>query len=481
MLLSLLRRFTRKFGRSTTAPREDAATHALCGDEYRKQRAWARAQGEYQKALALDSGNLRALLGLGILRNEQGRFDESLDLYERAAVIDPDNPALFLNRALALRELGRPEAALEQLAEAGRSGAPTADMLLHRALLLADLGQRADAERLLRQLLDQDPGFNEASWQLATLLLSQGRYREGWTHYAARLMRPDAHARPYRYPEWDGRAGVDTLLVAAEQGLGDELMFASCVEEASRCARHVILECDPRLAPMLQRAFPSHSVMGSKFERDPQFPRGLVPTHQARIGDLPGYVRREAGDFPRHAGYLKADPERVTAWRRRLQALGPRPWIGLAWTGGDLKTRRAMRSVPLDALRPILSAVPGLYLSLQYVDSAAELRAFNDAGTEHVHHFADAGSDYEETAALVEALDAVVSVCTAVVHLAGALGRPVRVLVPYVAEWRYGCEGTEMPWYPSARLFRQHARGEWASVVDGVASALHAEFSGARC
>lgn len=176
--------------------------------------------------------------------------------------------------------------------------------------------------------------------------------------------------------------------------------------------------------------------------------------------------------FPRHQGYLRADPERVQYWKDRLAQLGAGPKIGIGWRGGLPHTRFPVRSLSLSQFSPIL-AVPGVQaVSLQYTNCADEIAAFNAQTQNPVHHWPEAIADYAETAALVSALNVVISVCTAVVHLGGALGRPVWVMAPYVAEWRYGREGPDMIWYPSVRVFRQPKAGGWSPVVSAVRRAL---------
>jgi len=268
-----------------------------------------------------------------------------------------------------------------------------------------------------------------------------------------------------------------TLLISAEQGLGDQIMFSSCLPEVVGRAQQVILECDHRLAGLLQRSFPAVRVIGSRQEMTPPWLREVGhPDYHLRAGDLPGFFRTRLDDFPRHDGYLRADPARVAHWKARLAALGAGRMIGLSWRGGTRGTRRSLRSLGLSDLLPILR-IPGLrFVSLQYGDCAEDLEALRRETGIEVAHWPEAIADYEETAALCVALDLTVSVCTSVIHLNGALGRPVWVMVPAVAEWRYGVAGETMPWYPSVRLIRQAATGAWAEGFAQVARDLEARF-----
>jgi hypothetical protein len=190
------------------------------------------------------------------------------------------------------------------------------------------------------------------------------------------------------------------------------------------------------------------------------------------MGTLPRYLRRHQADFPRHDGYLRADPDRVDAWRRRLDAIGDAPKIGISWRGGSFKTRSPVRSIALERWAPILGT-PGVdFVDLQYTDCGDEIDDVQSRCGHRIYRWPEVRDDFEETAALVAALDLVISVCTAVIHLGGALAKPVWVMAPFSPEWRYGISGNSMPWYPSVRVFRQTSYGDWSPVIDDVAKSL---------
>jgi hypothetical protein len=264
--------------------------------------------------------------------------------------------------------------------------------------------------------------------------------------------------------------------VTREQGLGDEIMYASMLPQLVAQARRCIVECDPRLLALLGRSFPEATFFGTVpgSRLPPSIPRSSIDL-AIEAGSLAGYLRRDLADFPRQDGYLRADEAKVARWRGRLAALGPGRWIGLSWTGGVRKTRRALRSLALEQLLPLLRQ-PGLrFVSLQYTPDApaalAELRARHGID---IPHWQEAIDDYDETAALVCALERTVSVCTSLVHLCGALGRPAWVMAPLAPEWRYGMTGETMPWYSSVRIFRQAAYGDWQPVIERIAREIRA-------
>jgi hypothetical protein len=184
-------------------------------------------------------------------------------------------------------------------------------------------------------------------------------------------------------------------------------------------------------------------------------------------GSLPGHFRRTAADFPRHDGYLVPDPQRVAWWKRRVGGGSNGPRIGLSWRGGTSQTRTSLRTLRLQELAPLLRIPGASFVSLQYGPSTAdEVAALARDHGMPIVHFPEAIADYDETAALVCALDMVVTVCTSLVHLTGALGQKALVLTPAVAEWRYGIAGDDMPWYPSVRLVRQAPGEPWMEVVE---------------
>ena len=262
-------------------------------------------------------------------------------------------------------------------------------------------------------------------------------------------------------------------MLYGEQGIGDEIMFASCVSDLLATGVACTLACDPRLATLFTRSFPGARVRGID---SPDALASEPCDQQAALGDLPRVLRSRAEDFPVHAGYLRADPARVAHWRRELDRYGDGPKIGISWRGGTPLTRGSVRSLKPGDLAPVLG-LPGLtWISLQYGEVDADLAALFDTHGIAIQHWASAIDDYDETAALVCALDLVVSVCTAVVHLSGALGRDAWVLTPSAAEWRYGRRGESMPWYPSVRLFRQQAEGDWSGPIGAVRDGLVARF-----
>ncbi len=410
--------------------------------------AWHHARGEHEAAIALlrpaaehrpIDRNVCNLLGL-ILGREFGQFEEGERLLRLALEPDPSWP-------VALSNLG---------------------------WILLEKGEHAQGMDLLDAVLEMDPNDHDTRLVRSYMNLKHGNFELGWPDFEARHHSRFAANRPYYHERWDGAPmrGA-TLLIRGEQGLGDQIMFASCLGEAIARTGRCIIECDPKLVNLFRRSFAGASVCAqlAATQGPARSDQAQAVDRQIPMGSLPGLFRKHREDFPHHAGYLRASPERIAYWHSRLDALGPGPKIGLSWRGGISTTRRHLRSLSPEEFLPVLRQ-PGRFVSLQYGDCADDLTMLSRKHGIALPHWQDALDDYDETAALVCALDLVVSVCTAVIHLAGALGKPVWVLVPAVAEWRYLDRGETLPWYPSARLFRQSASGRWSEVIGRVAEQL---------
>jgi len=459
---------------NTTAYTELGAVHQMKGDldgaiEY------------FRKTLERDPDHARALTELGLCYLQKERFAEALEVLERAVERDPYSIAAQNHLSFACVRLEEYDRALEIMQKLTQG--TSRSMLWQRVNLgtaYDHTGRFAESERTYDFVLRYEPNNFAAHWNRAHLVLARHDFEHGWPDYQYRLQVEGAWApRLIPFAPWKGEPlRGKTIAVSAEQGLGDQIMFASCMPDLCEQGASVVLECDERLSALFRRSFPQVRVIASRHELEPTWLRevGLLDYH-APAGNLPGFLRKRLEDFPRHEGYLRADPAKVENWRARIAALGPGRKIGLSWRGGTHTTRRQLRSLSLRDLLPILR-VPGChFVSLQYGEAQAELGALREAEGIEVAHWQEAIDDYDETAALCCALDLTISVCTSVIHLNGALGRPVWVMVPAVAEWRYGRRGELMPWYPAARLLRQPSRGDWEQVIRSVTSELGQSLS----
>jgi len=454
------------------------AAQVNLGAALQGQGKFAEAAECYRAALALRPDFLPALANLCVVCLEIGAVDEARRHAESALRIAPQDPEAHLRRGNVLMEQRLPQQAADSFREALhlRPGfAAACNALGFASDLQGDLPRAMDC---YEQALAIDPDDVQAHLSRAANWLLQEDYARGWDEYEWRLRSP-AHAPLYerfRQPLWDGSPLAGRrILVYAEQGLGDELLFASCLPEVVAQAAHCVIDCEPRLASLLRRSFPQATVHGGRQTDAADWLEGAGPVDiRIPAGSLPRYLRRHSASFPRHQGYLRAAPERVSAWRERLLQLGPGPKIGLSWRGGVPQTGRGSRSLALEDLLPVLRTPSVKFVNLQYGRGGGELAEFRQRHGIEILHWQEAIDDYEETAALVCALDLTLSVCTAIVDLGGALGRPVWVMQPVRSDFRYGLEGEALRWYPSVRLFRQARYGEWGPVIGSVAAALSA-------
>lgn len=452
------------------------AAHRLRGRIAFEQKRYGEARVAYQAALALQPRDAETLLEAGRVMYELLAFEDALALVERAVAAAPQDAHAHYCRGLMLRELGRYAEAETAMREAQRADVESLEALCGLALVLVDRHRHDEAESALRRVLGTEPQHPVARWQLAVLLLLQGRFAEGWRHYAARWLLYDT-IRPRKLPFWDGKGEPDgPLLLLAEQALGDEILFASCFNDVIAQAGEVIIECDARLAALYARSFPQAVIWGTRNAPTQDGSGGPAPAMQIAAGSLPALYRPDAASFPGTRGYLRADEEKRERWRKRLAASGPGPKVGLSWRGGTAHTRAALRSVAPAHLAPLLQRTDIAFVSLQYGAVEQDLGIMEAATSRIIHHWRDALADYDETAALVSALDLVITVQTAAAHLAGALGQPVWILLPASPEWRYMAAGSRLPWYPSAELFRQREVGAWDEVIASVSAALDKRY-----
>ena len=307
--------------------------------------------------------------------------------------------------------------------------------------------------------------------------LSLGRWRDAWQYHEAlygnHLIIRIYNDRENEEPEWDGSPGK-TVVVQCDQGLGDQIMFAQCLPQMIADCKRVIIECSDRMEGFFKRNFPEAHVYGTLKTDRLEWPQLYKIDARIHISALGRFYRHTDADFPRKP-YIKPDPERLSRWREWL-AQFPGPTYGIAWQGGVQGTQTHLRSLDLADFAPIL-ARPGTFIDLSYKDSALEVARWNiDNKTQVVRPPIDT-RDYDDTIALIAALDQVVSVTTSAVHVCGALGRSAHVLVPEVAQWRYAYrhgDGTRMIWYSDSVRLHRRAPGEvdWQPTIKRLCEAL---------
>lgn len=409
-------------------------------------------------ALNLDPNNSGALWNLAYSYMKAEKWGLAYNLLKRAKEIDPGQPAIWCNLAAATLSMASPaqddkllDEAEHLLTKAIKKAGEKPQPLNQLALIAVNRNEPERAIQFAARSLKIDPDQSDIKETLGYALLSLGRWKEGFENYDAAVNTSKMRMlQPYgNEPRWDGTRGKK-LFVRGEQGIGDEISYASVIPDAAE-DNEVTLECDKRLEGLFRRSFPHVSVYGTRFHDKRDWP-GEFDAH-CLSGELCRHYRSEG--FPRKA-FLVADPERRIQWKALLDTL-PGKKVGIAWGGGLPNTFSGRRSFQLERLLPLLQ-MPGIsWVSLQYKDALKDIEAVKAKGVT-IHHWERAVGkivDYDETAALVSELDCVVSVCTAAVHLSGALGKKCLVLVPSKPRWFYGRSGTEHAWYDSLELYRQ--------------------------
>lgn len=418
--------------------------------------------------------SVRGRLELATLYTDIKRFDDALEQLRLGLELEPENPALLRHQGELLYRLDHLDEALESLQLALKLEPSNLSPHIDLGWVYRYQGRFDDAEREFNIILQREPQNFSARWGLCQVRLCLNDFARGWEDYAGRFLAAESHFRPLPFPLWKGESlEGKSLLVYAEQGLGDEIMFASCLPDVLGKAGRVLLECNARLEKLFRRSFPHIEIFPVDEKREQAWLSDIKGVDlQIPIGGLPRYLRKTLEAFPQYKGYLRADPERIKYWKWRLDELGPGLKIGFSWRGGTSVTRQISRTLALESCLPIFSSTGCHFVNLQYGNCQEERSAFQATSDVVLHHWQEAIDDYDETAALVMALDLVISVCTSLVHLTGALGKPVWVMAPKVPEWRYGAKGEVMPWYPSSRIFRQHEFKQWESLVSSVAKEL---------
>ena len=344
--------------------------------------------------------------------------------------------------------------------------------VFNRGVVLTDLGRQDEACADLEAALVLAPDFRPAKLTGAHAYLAAGLFERGWELMEARWQGPEGYGLPAA-PMWDGKASLDgrSILLRAEQGLGDTLQFCRYAKGVKALGAHVVLEVQAPLLRLLAGLDGVDEVVESSPEPPPA-------DHHALLMSLPRAFGTMMETIPGETPYLAADPADVAKWQARL---GPktRPRVGLVWSGGfrdeaDLRWVNARRNVPLERLAPLRGAAVD-FISLQKGEPGeGELRALKARGWDgpEILEVMDDVSDFADTAALVEALDLVIAVDTSTAHLAGALGKPVWIMNRYDSCWRWLAERDDSPWYPSVRLFRQEGMSDWDAVARRVRAEL---------
>lgn len=395
-------------------------------------------------ALNMNANNPDAWLNLGLVLNTQNQFARARIALQRALQLNKSNPEV--HHVLGKNELddGNPELAISHL---------------DYAIML-------------------DPNHSPSKWLRGVANLYLNNWLEGWEGYQ---LGPRENMRMYeangqQVPEWQGERGIPNLVVYGEQGLGDEILFGTCLRDLRRVLpeTEIVLDVNHRLVPLFQRSFPDLIVESSDADGGLKYNKPL--TYKLGFGSLPYYFRNSSKDFPPFTTYLRPDPARRTHFDRKYR-VKEKPMIGFAWLGGVVETGTLLRSIPLEDFARLFEAVPDAYwLSLQYQkDIGEQLKPYQDRF--NIIHDQEMIDNIDDQVAAIAACDLVVTVTMSVCDFAGSIGRDCWTLVPSRPLWRFSHKGESRLWYKSERLFRQSLdENDWNPTIDRVSAALKERF-----
>ncbi|MGA8615062.1 MAG: tetratricopeptide repeat protein [Xanthobacteraceae bacterium] len=419
---------------------------------------------EFRQVLARVPQHAEAWVNSGIAHAAIGSSEQAVAEFDSALSIVPGHLVAHYNRGLALHDLGRYAAAVDALERVLASAPEHAGAWLGRGRSLAALNRLDEAVASFGKagaIRKEDP---DVHFSEAMALLALGDYRRGFEKYEARWRRSGMPAQKSRgRPLWLGEYPLarKTVLLHAEQGFGDTIQFARYVPLLAATGAKVVLEVQSELMALMARLDGGAEII----------PRGdALPPFDVHcpLGSLPLALRTEPDTVPAEIPYLSADEASLAKWSARIGTLA-RPRIAIAWSGNPTHFNDRNRSIPFAPLAPLFS-VPARFVSIQRDVRGEDAEQL--ASESHVTHVGGELANFTDTAAVIALADLVITADTAVAHLAGAMGRPLWVLIPFQPDWRWTLDGETSPWYPTARLFRQSSLGDWDGVIARVSAAL---------
>ncbi|MDQ3267820.1 MAG: tetratricopeptide repeat protein, partial [Pseudomonadota bacterium] len=392
--------------------------------------------------------------------------EKALKLIEQAIQIQPSIPDFHNNLGLVYQAIGDHQRAVECYRQAIALNANYVEAYNNLGLILEATGRPAEAVTYYERAIALRPDFAQAHWNLSLALLVMGDFSRGWNEYEWRLKTPELAGEGKRFtsPLWNGEdLHGKTILLHAEQGFGDAIQFIRYAPLLASLGGHILFECKPALKRLFKEVKGIHEIIL----------RGeSIPQHDFHcpLLSLPARFRNPEGETPAAGPYLFPDEGLVEYWRKDIPDNGSALKVGLMWAGSPGNKNNLNRSISLSQLDLLGTVEKVMFFNLQ--KGPAEAQAKQPLANLHFMCLTEDIGDFASTAALIANLDLVICVDTSVAHLAGAIGKPAWVLLPFAADWRWLLEREDSPWYPSLRLFRQRKIGDWEEVVARVREAL---------
>ena len=450
------------------------------GNILQGQKRQEEAIQAYQHAIELNPENEEIQNDLGNALTELGHFQQAVHAYHKVVKITPNNPNAYYNLGNTFRELGQLQQAIEAYGEALALNPNDAEIYNNLGTALQASGQLHQAARTYHQAIEKLQGECErAHYNLGTLQLLTGDFKNGWQQYQWRWKCDDfpSENRPFHQPSWNGsNPSAKTILVWAEQGIGDEIMFASMLNDLRQSNANIMVECEQRLISLFQRSFPDIRFFCRTNPPDQQLLNPNID-YQISMGSLGQWLRTDLDSFKQgQSYYLTACPDKTAELRNKYQQLASgRKLVGISWKSTDISQRRAKsKSTSLEYWASVLSQPNCYFINLQYGDIETEVAKFESDTNLKVYQDKEIDPlvNLDGFAAQISALDLVISTSNTTVHMAGALGKRVWTLLPHIPDWRWTLDREDALWYPAMRLFRQSSIGDWQDVFKRVSHAL---------
>jgi tetratricopeptide (TPR) repeat protein len=415
----------------------------------------------YQKAIQIDSYMFNAYYNLGDALYSHKQINDAIQCYQKAIELNPNSAESYNNLGYILQEKGQLDEAIIYHHKALQINSTLAEAYNYLGAALQRKAQLEEAMACYQKALQINPTYAFAHEKKSSLLLLTGNFEQGWKEFEWRW-KLKAYRRNFSQRLWDGGyTRNQTILIHSESGFGDTIQFIRYVPLIAEMGAKVIVECQKELCSLIKNIAGVHKVVG----RGLQLP---IFDLQCPLMRLPIVFDTTLNNMLANTPYLTADPILVKNWKDKIKLDNSKLNIGLAWAGRKFPYQE--KSCTLDTFQ-LLTTLNGIgFYSLQKGEDSKQVKNIVE-GREFFDYSEDI-YDFSDTAALIENLDLVISVDTAVAHLAGALGKPVWTLLPCIPDWRWMLQREDSPWYPSMRLFRQPSIGDWESVLNRVASEL---------
>ncbi|MBM4146647.1 MAG: tetratricopeptide repeat protein [Nitrospira sp.] len=441
-----------------------SAAYNNLGNVLKEKKQYDAAIANYQMTIEINPDLADAYYNLGNIYQEKGEYDKAAMHYQKTLKVIPSHFDSCMNLGTVFNKQGKLDEAIKFYQKAIELNANFAGSYYNLGVALQDQGDIDNALQAYKKTIELDPDFAEAHFSISLINLLLGNFKEGWKGYEWRWKLKEAYQRNFYQPMWDGSdIKGKTILLHAEQGFGDTIQFIRYAPLVAQRGVKVIVECQKELTSLFKNVEGIHQVI-SHGESLPYF------DVRCPLLSLPAVFDTTTENIPAKIPYIAVEMNFIDKWRKKVEIRDSQMKIGLAWAGRATARKESYRACSLEMFAPFARLSNVIFYSLQK-GKASEQTVNSPFGMKLIDYTKEI-EDFSDTAGLMYHLDIVISVDTAVAHLAGALGKPVWTLIPFAPDWRWSLNRDDCPWYPTMRLFRQTAPGDWSSVIDKIYNEL---------